>query len=191
MSEISKAIVKAQKLFGKALKTSNNPHFRSKYADLSNVIEAVIDGLHESNIALIQKTHDVQGGVKVETIFLHETGEEYSAGLLFIPAVKQDAQGYGSALTYARRYSLMSACGVAPEDDDGNADSQAPRQQPPQQQPQHRPAPTMTMEQAQAILEMASTMQELVAAWNQVPAEFKKPLMSVKDAIKGALTNGA
>jgi hypothetical protein len=59
----------------------------------------------------------------VETVFVHESGEIFSAGKLHVPAVKHDAQGYGSALTYARRYSLMAACGIAPEDDDGNAAS--------------------------------------------------------------------
>ena len=57
----------------------------------------------------------------METLFIHESGETLSAGRLHVPATKQDAQGYGSALTYARRYSLMAACGIAPEDDDGNA----------------------------------------------------------------------
>jgi hypothetical protein len=56
-------------------------------------------------------------------VFIHESGEKMSAGVLHVPATKQDAQGYGSALTYARRYSLMAACGIAPEDDDGNAAS--------------------------------------------------------------------
>ena len=54
----------------------------------------------------------------VETLFVHESGEQISAGKLHVPAPKQDPQGYGSALTYARRYSLMAACGIAPEDDD-------------------------------------------------------------------------
>jgi hypothetical protein len=56
-------------------------------------------------------------------VFVHESGEQLSAGILSVPAAKQDPQGYGSALTYARRYSLMAACGIAPEDDDGNAAS--------------------------------------------------------------------
>jgi len=182
MSAISKALVQAQKNFGKALKTSSNPHFKSRYADLSAVVEAVIDGLHSANIALIQKTHEVQGGVQVETIFLHESGEEYSAGILFVPAVKQDAQGYGSALTYARRYSLMTACGIAPEDDDGNAASQPQRQA-------KSAAPAMSIEQAQSVLEMATTLPELQAAWGQVPAQHRKALMQIKDAKKEELSN--
>jgi hypothetical protein len=59
----------------------------------------------------------------VETVFVHESGEMLECGKLHVPAAKQDPQGYGSALTYARRYSLMAACGIAPEDDDGNAAS--------------------------------------------------------------------
>jgi len=59
--------------------------------------------------------------VIVETIFIHSSGEQMSSGKLHVPATKHDAQGYGSALTYARRYSLMAACGIAPEDDDGNS----------------------------------------------------------------------
>ena len=123
MKEIASALVRAQKAFGPALKTSTNPHFRSRYADLSACVEAVITGLNDNGIALIQQTHDCDSGVCVETLFLHESGESLSAGKLHVPASKQDAQGYGSALTYARRYSLMAACGIAPEDDDGNAAS--------------------------------------------------------------------
>lgn len=123
IKQIASALVKAQKAFGPALKSSSNPHFRSKYADLSACVEAVIDGLNSNGIALVQHTHDCEHGVTVETVFIHESGEIYSAGKLHVPAVKHDAQGYGSALTYARRYSLMAACGIAPEDDDGNAAS--------------------------------------------------------------------
>ena len=120
MKEISSAMVKAQKEFGPALKTNTNPAFRSKYADLSACVEAVIDALNNNDIFLMQLTHECTDGVIVETIFIHSSGEQMSSGKLHVPATKHDAQGYGSALTYARRYSLMAACGIAPEDDDGN-----------------------------------------------------------------------
>jgi hypothetical protein len=123
MKEIAAALVKAQRAFGPALKTSSNPHFKSRYADLAACVEAVMDGLNANGIALVQQTHECESGVIVETVFVHESGETFSAGKLHVPAVKHDAQGYGSALTYARRYSLMAACGIAPEDDDGNAAS--------------------------------------------------------------------
>ena len=123
MQKIAQSFVKAQKAFGPALKSSTNPHFRTKYADLSACVEAVIDALNDNGIALVQQTHDCDNGVIVETIFVHESGEMLSNGRLHVPAAKQDPQGYGSALTYARRYSLMAACGIAPEDDDANAAS--------------------------------------------------------------------
>ena len=123
MKAIAAALVKAQKEFGPALKTSTNPHFRSRYADLSACVEAVIDALNNNGIYLMQLTDEHDGGVKVSTTFIHESGEQLSGGTLFMPASKHDAQGFGSALSYARRYSLMAACGIAPEEDDGNAAS--------------------------------------------------------------------
>ena len=126
MKQIATALVKAQKEFGPALKTSTNPHFRSRYADLSACVEAVMDGLNNNGIALVQQLHEAEHGVTVETVFIHESGEMLNCGKLFVPATKQDAQGFGSALTYARRYSLMAACGIAPEDDDGNTASRKP-----------------------------------------------------------------
>ena len=123
MQKIAAALVKAQKGFSPAIKTNSNPHFRSKYADLSACVEAVIDSLNDNGIALLQMTHECQDGVIVETVFVHDSGEMLSAGKLHVPAAKHDPQGYGSALTYGRRYSLMAACGIAPEDDDGNAAS--------------------------------------------------------------------
>ena len=126
MKNIASALVRAQRGFAPALKTSTNPHFRSKYVDLAGCIEAVVDALNAAGIALIQRTSEDSTGVTVETVFVHESGEMMECGKLHVPASKQDAQGYGSALTYARRYSLMAAAGIAPEDDDGNAASRTP-----------------------------------------------------------------
>jgi hypothetical protein len=123
MKNIATALVKAQKAFGPALKTATNPHFRSRYADLSACVEAVVDALNDNGIYLLQKNYDCDNGVMVETVFVHESGEMLECGIVHFPAVKHDPQGYASALTYARRYSLMAACGIAPEDDDGNAGS--------------------------------------------------------------------
>lgn len=130
MKEIAKALVKAQKAFGPALKTSTNPHYKSQYADLSACVEAVVDSLNNNGIALVQTCHESADGVTVETVFIHESGEKFESGKLHVPASKQDPQGYGSALTYARRYSLMAACGIAPEDDDGNAASKKDKTKP-------------------------------------------------------------
>lgn len=139
MKQIASALVKAQKAFGPALKTATNPHFKSRYADLAACVEAVIGGLNDNGIALIQRNYLDDNGVTVETVFVHESGEMMECGKLHVPAAKHDPQGYGCALTYARRYSLMAACGIAPEDDDGNAGS--------------KPAPKVTDATINALLD--------------------------------------
>lgn len=120
ITALAAALVKAQGEIKAALKDSTNPHFRSKYADLSSVVEAVKTPLLKHGISFIQGVNDAEGGVAVETMLLHTSGEWLSSTLR-IPASKQDAQGYGSAITYGRRYGLQSMCGVPAEDDDGNA----------------------------------------------------------------------
>ena len=142
MKAIASALVKAQKEFGPALKTSTNPHFRSKYADLSACVEAVIDALNNNGIYLMQLTDEHENGVKVSTVFIHESGEQISGGALYMPAAKHDPQGFASALSYARRYSLMAACSIAPEDDDGNlATASAPPKAAPKATPPAPPKP--------------------------------------------------
>ena len=121
MSELSAAMAKAFAQIEGAVKGKTNPAFRSKYADLSSVVDAVKPALAEHGLWFRKVTHNVDNGVCVETVIHHASGESLSCGQLYVPATKQDAQGYGSALTYARRYSLMAAFGVPAEDDDGNA----------------------------------------------------------------------
>lgn len=155
MKEIFAALVKAQKEFGPALKTSSNPHFRTKYAALDACIEAVIDALNNNGIMLMQQTHLCDDGVIVETTFLHESGQQFSAGKLHIPAAKHDPQGFGGALTYARRYSLQAACGIAPEDDDANkaTASYNERKKPEAKEevkPEPKPAPKKDVEKVTA-----------------------------------------
>jgi hypothetical protein len=125
MQKIAQAFVAAKREFSPALKDKTNPHFRTKYADLGACLDAVNDSLLANGIALYQETSEDSTGVTVETVFLHESGETFRGGKLHVPASKQDPQGYGSALTYARRYSVMAACGIAAEDDDGNAAAKA------------------------------------------------------------------
>jgi len=126
--KIAAAFVAAKRGFAPALKTETNSHFKNKYADLAVCLEAVNSALLENGIAVYQETFEVPDGVCVETCFLHESGEMLRMGKLHVPASKHDPQGYGSALTYARRFSLMAACGIAAvgEDDDGNAGSKRP-----------------------------------------------------------------
>lgn len=117
---IYSAFHRAQMRFGPALKSATNPHFRTKYADLSACVEAVIDSLNAEGLVLTQSTSPHPEGIVVKTILLHTSGSKLFLGELFMPATKHDPQGFGSALTYARRYSLLAAMGLAPEDDDAN-----------------------------------------------------------------------
>lgn len=121
IAALSKSLVKAQANIEGAAKDKVNPHFRSKYADLASVVEAIKKHATDNGLAWTQIMHDAENAAKVETVIIHESGEWLSCGVISVPVSKLDAQGYGSALTYARRYSLSAAFGVAPEDDDGNA----------------------------------------------------------------------
>ena len=103
-----------------ATKDTTNPHFKAKYADLSSVVSAIKPALAKNGLWFRQVMHERDRGVCVETIVCHKSGQELTFGILFVPAKSNDAQAFGSALTYARRYSLMTAFGVCPEDDDGN-----------------------------------------------------------------------
>ena len=118
---LSQALVKALTEIEGVTKDKVNPHFKSKYADLSSVLETVRPVFARYNMAVTQETAPSEDGVIVETVVLHTSGEERRFGKLYVPANKRDAQGAGSALTYARRYSLMTALGIPAEDDDGNA----------------------------------------------------------------------
>jgi hypothetical protein len=104
-----------------ATKAATNPHFKTKYADLGAVIDAIKPALINHNLFFVQCSQPSEHGVTVETVLHHVSGDKLSLGALYVPANKQDAQGFGSALTYCRRYSLMTAFGVPAEDDDGNA----------------------------------------------------------------------
>ena len=185
MKLLATALVKAQKEFEPARKDATNPHFRSKYANLSACVDAVKDALNENGISVIQALQERDNGVIVETIFLHESGEQFSAGRLHFPASKQDAQGYMSALTYARRGALLSACGIAPEDDDGNAAVKAMPSAKPVDKPIVKPKveekPALVIDEGMPILEFAEgafassqTMSELKQWFSQLYTHTKK-----------------
>jgi hypothetical protein len=163
MKTIAAALARAQMNMGKALKQSANPAFRSKYADLGNVMDACLPALNEAGIALIQPTGEDAHGRFVETILIHgESGESLSCRVPLIVA-KNDMQGYGSAVTYARRYGLMAMAGIAPEDDDGNAAAKAA--------PKDEPKKPMTVEQfdeLKALIEATGTDEDKLCAYMKV-----------------------
>jgi hypothetical protein len=116
---IAAALAKAQAAFKPAIKDASNPFFKSKYCDLAGALDAVRDALSVNGLALVQST-DAGDKMVLHTTLLHASGEWISSTYP-ITAVKTDPQGIGSAVTYARRYSLMALLGIAAEDDDGEA----------------------------------------------------------------------
>ena len=120
-SSIATALAAAQMAMGPALKDSTNPAFKTKYADLASVVNACLPALNRNGIAVIQPTFADGSDRAVKTIFIHGASGETLECVVPLIIGKNDMQGYGSAVTYARRYGLMCMAGIAPEDDDGNA----------------------------------------------------------------------
>jgi ERF superfamily len=122
ITKIAPALCKFQAGMQPIMKDSNNPFFRSKYADLPSIWDAIRKPLTDNGLCILQEPST--NGIKLvmTTTLIHVSGEYFRSSMEY-PVDKQTAQGYGSATTYARRYGLQSVTGVAPEDDDGNAAS--------------------------------------------------------------------
>lgn len=119
---IIEALVAAQMEMGNAAKDSKNPHFKSTYADLKSVREAALPALNRHGIAVYQPLETTELGNIQKTVFVHADSKETLETAIPLILGKQDMQGLGAAITYGRRYGLMSLAGIAPsEDDDGNA----------------------------------------------------------------------
>jgi hypothetical protein len=124
IKEIATALCKAQSLMKHAKKDSANPFFKSHYADLASVMDAIREPFASQGLSFVQGIGDSEHGVAIETMIMHTSGEWLSSKYS-VPVTKADAQGVGSAITYGRRYALAALCGVAAEDDDGNAAAKA------------------------------------------------------------------
>ncbi len=182
------ALAAAQMEMGKAIKDTKNEHFRSKYADLASVMDACLGALNRNGICVIQPTGENENGVRfVETILAHSSGETVSCRVPLI-VNKNDMQGYGSAVTYARRYGLMSMAGIAPEDDDGNAAAKAaPKEDrgPTEAEIAHDRAITDAM----VSIETAENLDSLTAVWKAMPrgVQSEPRVIEAKDKRKAAL----
>jgi len=120
LAELGKALAKAQGEIKGAIKDSQNPYFKSNYADLTSVWEACRKPLSSNGLSVIQASSDsIPETITIETTLLHSSGE-WVRGKLAMKPVKSDPQSIGSCITYARRYALAAIVGICPEDDDGN-----------------------------------------------------------------------
>lgn len=158
-AELFKALATAQADMGSAKKDSKNPHFRSKYASLSAVLEAIVPALNKHGLALLQLPHFDSELVQVTTVITHSSGQMLSSTVACPPGKKGDAQAVGSAITYLRRYAAQSILGLPVDDDDGNAASR--------HQPQRRPVSNIRPEAdawarkvKQALLDAGVTVEQ-------------------------------
>jgi hypothetical protein len=127
INEIATALAKAQGELAGAKKDVSNPFFKSKYADLASIVEALKACFPKHGLSYVQTTVTTEHGAGVQTRLMHASGQWIEGDPFCLPVNKADAQGFGSCVTYARRYDLAAMTGVAPEDDDGNAAAKAPR----------------------------------------------------------------
>ena len=183
MKELYSAIVKAQAAMSHAAKDAKNPHFKSAYSSLASVIDAVRPALSANNLAFVQKLHTADSGISIETVLIHESGQELSCGVLFIPATKQDAQGFGSAISYGKRYSLQAALGIASDDDDGqSAVKSAPVRV------------SLDLEKFDSEMIACKTEEELQAVakkyWTAANAEERAHIKAIGASMKEEIQNG-
>lgn len=182
IKQIAAALVQAQAAITFAGKNAKNPHFKNNYADLTAVIDAVKPALNEVGIVFLQTASPSEDGrLHLTTRLLHTSGE-WIEDTAVCPLPKQDPQGFGSAMTYLRRYSLASMIGLYQDDDDGEA-----------ARPRANGELTMLNKYVSAM-EKAATLDELkahyfaaIAMCNGDEAALLK-LETVKDARKTALT---
>lgn len=143
INELSAALAKAQAEIKDAVKDATNPHFRNEYASLASVLDAVRDPLSKNGLSVMQAPKIADPGMILVTRLAHSSGQwvESETPLML---VKQDMQGFGSALTYARRYALAALCGVSQVDDDAEGSvgrNKPPETKPQEQQPARQSAP--------------------------------------------------
>jgi len=121
LGEIAKALAAAQAEMSNPVFDSSNPNFKSQFASLAAVRNAVVPVLARHGVTVSQDLQTVESGVAVYTILTHESGQQMRFGPLTMPVSKADAQGVASASTYGRRYHLMAVCAVVGDDDDDGA----------------------------------------------------------------------
>ena len=182
LSELATALAAAQAEMTNPRFDKVNPGFRSKYASLAAVRDAVIPILARHGIAVVQNLTTTEGGICCTTMLLHKSGQSLVSSLP-MPASKQDAQGLGSAATYARRYGLMAMVGVVgDEDDDGNAAVAKPVHP---AMAAEAPMPDYSVQRA--ALEQCATLPALQQTWKALSAAERRALSDVKDRVKAAI----
>ena len=182
--KIIPAFIKAEHAVGAVKKTATNPHFKSKYADLEAVLDACNEALAANDLGVWQSV-SLDGAYMVTRIW-HTSGQ-WMEGYTPLIVGKNDMQGLGSASTYARRYGLMAALGIAPEDDDGNAAAKSPAEA--KSKPKAQEKPPAHIQRATEIANMMKTIEdvdELEGYWDGLTdelAELRKTNAKLADRL--------
>ena len=159
MKQIATALLKAQSEMSNPKKGATNPFFKSKYADLNAIREAVIPTLNENGISVLQPIVHVEGKNFVKTILLHESGELMESLTEIIYNKQNDAQAQGSGISYARRYALQSFVCVGADDDDGQKAVQS--------------KPNATKEILEKAKKLNATLEQVKAKYTLTPEQEK------------------
>lgn len=190
LGKLAPALAKAQAQLKPAVKDSDNPFFKSKYADLSSVWEACREPLKANGLSVVQG-HGTEGGPHghIWTMLLHESGEYLMGECPIVLGSKVDPQALGSATTYTRRYALAAIMGVTQEDDDGNAAAQPAAKTIPKAQ--SKPDDKAVLDWL-AAFEEATTAEQLAETWWKVPKHLQanQILLNAKNTLKAKLNGG-
>jgi len=177
---LAKALPAAQKAFAKLTRDAANPHFQSRYASLNEIVDATLPALNAAGITVLQPVTVAGDAVEVTTVLLHESGQ-WLRSTHSVPVSKRDAQGVGSALTYARRQALQALLTVAPvgEDDDaeGAVGRGAGRPPLPPAPPAAKPPRAERVARLEGTLREVRTIRDLDRAWDlsqELRAELEK-----------------
>lgn len=184
IAKLAEALAKAQGEIEGAKKGKENPHFRSKYADLDSTWEACRKPLSAHGLSVVQLPFDCDGKIGVETLLMHESGEWIKGNISVKMTQETNPQNAGSILTYLRRYSLQGAVGIAPEDDDGNAAAGKAA-------PVDNAPPVELDESILVTFDASKTLVDLQAAWNAIPAAKRHVYKVAKDMAKSRIEKGA
>lgn len=198
INEITKALSKVQSSLKHASKDSNNPYFKSKYADLAEVWQTCQSLLAENNLAVSQALDIVDGKQALTTILSHSSGQWIkSTGIL--PICKPGPQEVGSCITYFRRYSLAALVGIYQDDDDGEAAQQQfrkPASNKISPMPVEEKAPALTRSQQEELTELVEKINKgdlkkleerlgCDSIYDIHPKEFDRVVRSIKTKIAG------
>lgn len=186
ITKLAKAMLAVQGSVEGVAKDSANPHFRSRYASLEAVVDAIRPHCQKAGLVVTQALGEfANGAVSLETMLIHAESGEWLRSIASAPVVKTDPQGVGSAMTYLSRYGLMAAFNLPPVDDDGNSASARPAPSQPAQRASEQVFPNAADRLADGLITTLNSAQnaadlddikrdpEFIEKWKRLSPENK------------------